>query len=64
MAAPLEEILLEYQEAELTVGVPRRTGMMAVPGKATICVGPRRSGKSTLLFQRIRKLLDAGGPAR
>jgi len=32
----------------------------SVPGKANICIGVRRSGKSTYMFQVMKKLLDAG----
>ena len=42
----MREIILESQETELRVGVPRRLEVTAVPGKATVCIGPRRSGKS------------------
>jgi predicted AAA+ superfamily ATPase len=31
-----------------------------VAGKATICIGVHRSGKSTLMFQRMQHLLDKG----
>lgn len=60
MVDVLREIILDFQEETLITGVPRRIAVSRVPGKATVCIGPRRSGKSTLLFQLIRKLLDAG----
>ena len=60
MADALKEIILDFQEETLVTGVPRRVAVSAVPGKAMVCIGPRRSGKSTFLFQLIRKLLDAG----
>ncbi len=62
MTAALKEIILDFQEESLETGVPRRVSVSAVPGKAMVCIGPRRSGKSTFLFQLIRKLLDAGIP--
>jgi len=31
-----------------------------VPGKATVCIGVRRSGKSTFMFQLMKKLQDTG----
>ena len=62
MLGSLKEIILDFQEAELTTGVPRRLEVTAVPGKATVCIGPRRSGKSTFMFQLIRKLLASGVP--
>ena len=60
MIDALKEIILDSQEADPATGVPRRTEVAVVPGKATVCIGPRRSGKTTFLFQRIRKLRDGG----
>ena len=62
MVDSLKEIILDFHEAELATGVPRRLEVTAVPGKATVCIGPRRSGKSTFMFQLIRKLLASGVP--
>ncbi len=31
-----------------------------MPGKATVCIGVRRSGKSTFLFQAVQRLLEHG----
>lgn len=59
MMDALKEIILDFQEEALVTGVPRRVAVSTVPGKAMVCIGPRRSGKSTFLFQLIRKLLDA-----
>ena len=64
MADPLQEIILDHQEADLPAGVPRRVPVTPVPGKATVCIGPRRSGKTTLLFQMIRRLQSRGVPRR
>ena len=64
MADSLKEIILDYQEADLPTGVPRRVAVTSVPGKATVCIGPRRSGKTTLLFQLIRRLHTHGVPRR
>jgi predicted AAA+ superfamily ATPase len=58
----LKSIILDFQEAELETGVPRRLNIESVPGKATVCIGVRRAGKSTYLFQRIRSLLENGVP--
>jgi len=58
----LKEIILDYQELPLVCGVPRRLKFETVPGKATVCIGVRRSGKSTFLFQRMQRLLDEGVP--
>ena len=62
MLDSLKEIILDFQEAEPATGVPRRLEVTAVPGKATVCIGPRRSGKSTFMFQLVRKLLASGVP--
>ena len=58
----LRDIILDFREADLPTGVPRRIDVTPAPGKATVCIGPRRAGKSTFLFQRMRKLLDRGVP--
>ena len=58
----LKSILLDFQEVEFDAGVPRRLQITAVPGKATVCIGVRRSGKSTYLFQVIKRLLEDGVP--
>jgi len=58
----LRDIILDFREAELPTGIPRRVDVTPVPGKATVCIGPRRAGKSTFLFQQVQKLLDRGVP--
>lgn len=59
----LREMILDFQEeSELRTGVPRRIAIETVPGKATVCIGVRRGGKSTFLFQIINKLKDADVP--
>ncbi len=60
MIETLKPIILDFQEVELDTGVPRRLKIRAVPDKATVCIGVRRSGKSTYLFQVIKRLLDDG----
>jgi predicted AAA+ superfamily ATPase len=62
MINKLKEIILDFQEVELMTGVTRRVEVGPVPGKATVCIGVRRSGKSTFMFQLMRRLLDAGVP--
>ncbi len=56
----LKSIILDFQEVELETGIPRRLKIRAVPDKATVCIGVRRSGKSTYLFQMIKRLLYDG----
>jgi predicted AAA+ superfamily ATPase len=60
MLAILKEIILDFQEIDLPTGVPRRVAISPVPGKATVCIGVRRSGKSTFMFQLMKKLHDSG----
>ena len=56
----LKEILLDFQEAPLATGVPRRLGLTPVAGKASVCIGVRRGGKSTYMFQIMERLLASG----
>lgn len=51
---------MDFQELNLETGVLRELKISHVKGKATICIGVRRSGKSTLMFQYIEKLLGEG----
>ena len=60
MMDTLKEILLDFQEIDLSTGVPRRVAVSPVPGKATVCIGVRRSGKSTFMFQLMKKLQSSG----
>lgn len=60
MIGILKEIILDFQEIDLPTGVPRRVAVSKVPGKATVCIGVRRSGKSTFMFQIMKKLQDSG----
>jgi uncharacterized protein len=62
MIETIKSILLDFQESPLSTGVPRTLRVETVPGKATVCIGVRRSGKSTFLFQVIQRLLDGGVP--
>lgn len=62
MIDTIKSIILDFQEVSLETGVPRRLRVEAVPAKATVCIGVRRSGKSTYLFQVIQRLLDDGVP--
>lgn len=56
----LKELILDFQELDLVTGVPRRLKITPVAGKATVCIGVRRSGKSTFMFQCIKALLEEG----
>jgi hypothetical protein len=58
MVDTLKSMILDFQEAPLETGVPRRMALQAVPRKASVCIGVRRSGKSTFMFQLMQRLLD------
>ncbi|MBE0504665.1 MAG: ATP-binding protein [Desulfuromonadales bacterium] len=56
----IKEMILDFQEVPLATGVARRVEVTPVAGKATICIGVRRSGKSTYMFQLMQRLLNTG----
>ncbi len=60
MIGILKEIILDSQGAEFETGVPRRVEIRPVYKKATVCIGVRRSGKSTYMHQIIARLLKEG----
>lgn len=59
----LRRIILDNQVLEWPTGIARHLNLEVLPGKAAVCIGVRRSGKSTYLFQWIRRLQAAGVPA-
>jgi predicted AAA+ superfamily ATPase len=60
MLETLKELILDFQEMHLKTGVPRRVSVSTIPGKATVCIGVRRCGKSTFMFQIMKQMLDSG----
>jgi uncharacterized protein len=62
MIEMIKSIILDFQEIRLETGVPRQLLIERVHGKAAVCIGVRRSGKSTYMFQVIQRLLDSGVP--
>ena len=56
----LKTLILDFHDAPVETGVPRRLQIEDVRGKATVFIGVRRCGKSTFLMQIIRRLLDSG----
>ncbi len=60
MIDTLKEIILDFQEAELPTSVPRRVAVTPVSGKATVCIGVRRSGKTTFMSQIMKRLIGSG----
>ncbi len=62
MIEKIKSIILDFQQSNLETGVPRHLHVETVSGKAAVCIGVRRSGKSTYLFQIIERLLSSGVP--
>lgn len=60
MLETLKSIIVDSQESELITGVPRHIRIESVHGKATICIGVRRSGKSTCMLQVMQRLVECG----
>ena len=60
LRAALREMILESQERAPQETTPRSVRLEALPGKASVCVGVRRCGKSTLLLQRAQALRAEG----
>lgn len=60
MIETIKSLILDFHETRLETGVPRRLRIETVRGKAAVCIGVRRSGKSTYMFQVIQRLLDSG----
>ena len=58
MLDTLKSMILDFQETPFETGVTRRMALRAVPRKASVCIGVRRSGKSTFMFQIMKRLLD------
>ncbi|TFH13443.1 MAG: ATP-binding protein [Lentisphaerales bacterium] len=56
----IQDVLLEAQHQDFFTGVPRHLPYRLVGGKAFVCIGVRRCGKSTLLHQIIARLKQAG----
>lgn len=62
MIDTIKTLILDFLEIPLKTGVPRQVDIEHVSGKVTVCLGVRRCGKSTYLFQIIDKLLKHGVP--
>jgi predicted AAA+ superfamily ATPase len=56
----LQELILDFQRAPLQTGIKRHIDVTHVSGKATVAIGVRRAGKSTLMYQLIAELLASG----
>ena len=62
LLALLKEMIADFQAAPPDAGHDRALRLKTAPRKAAVCIGVRRSGKTTVLFQHIRRLLDGGIP--
>lgn len=60
MIETIKTLILDFIEEPLKTGVSRRVHIEPIPGKATVCVGVRRCGKSTYMFQVMQRLMDSG----
>ena len=60
MLETIQTILIDAQETTWPTGVPRHLALKPIKGKASVCIGVRRCGKSTYLQQIIQKLLYGG----
>jgi uncharacterized protein len=57
----LKQVILDNQAVIFQQAItPRNLAIRAVEGKATICIGVRRCGKSTYMLQIMRSLLEQG----
>jgi len=56
----LKEIILDFQSEILNTGIKRHLNYELVKEKAFVCIGVRRCGKSTLLYQIIKDLEKRG----
>lgn len=56
----IKEIILDFQNEQIYTGIKRHLNYRIVKNKAFICIGVRRCGKSTLLFQIIEDLINTG----
>lgn len=56
----LDFLIGDFQEAVLPPLTPRDIALPEVPRKAAVIIGMRRSGKTFLLWQEIRRLLASG----
>ncbi|MCA8938974.1 MAG: ATP-binding protein [Planctomycetes bacterium] len=58
----LGEVILDFQRAKHFVGARRESRIVPIPRKAAVCIGVRRSGKTTFLHQVMEDVLERGVP--
>lgn len=60
----IRELISGFWERPLPQTKPRRVDLARVPGMASVVIGMRRSGKTYLLFRKMKNLLEAGADLR
>lgn len=60
LAEVIEELVADFEGKALPELTPRQLELPGLPGKVDVVVGMRRSGKTCLLYQKIRELEAAG----
>jgi predicted AAA+ superfamily ATPase len=56
----VDGLIADFQERDLPQVTPRALALPALPGKADVVVGMRRSGKTYFLYQQIQERLASG----
>lgn len=56
----IKEMILDFQNQPLDTGIRRHLEYQVVEKKALVCIGVRRCGKSTFLYQIVADLLKKG----
>ena len=60
MIEQLKKIIASFQRVSIFTGVKRHLNIQAIDRKATVCIGVRRCGKSTLMCQIMQELIKGG----
>ena len=60
MKSVVEELVNESLRREIPVPVARSVNVKRLPGKVSVLIGMRRTGKTWLCFQRMRELMAQG----
>lgn len=60
MREVIERIIDDFHERDLPSLLPREVSLPRVPGKASVVIGMRRSGKTWFCYQQMQQLLAEG----
>ena len=60
MLETIQSMILDFQDMQLEPSIPRHLQIEVVRGKATVCIGVRRSGKSTYMHQIMQSIEERG----